>query len=196
MGEASEHALDIVQPRHQLQWNLRWNSFDAFHNQHVNFLDLVMPPHLPEHALVTLLRQCFITPRCQTPGRQSLNSILCRSRALHTTPSRQQPRSGQLTKFKESATTYNEKSIGANGNDTAPEIAVLGGGITGLAAAHYLTRELPRAKITIYEGSDRLGGWMKSQRIDVGTGDVVFEQGPRTLRPNPPAGLVTLDIVR
>ena len=74
-------------------------------------------------------------------------------------------------------------------------VAVLGGGITGLASAHYLTRELPNAKITIYEGSDRLGGWLKSKQVNIGNGTVVFEQGPRTLRPSTPAGLVTLELV-
>ena len=75
-------------------------------------------------------------------------------------------------------------------------IAVLGGGITGLASAHYLTRELPNAKITLYEGSDRLGGWLRSKQINIGNGTVVFEQGPRTLRPSTSAAMVTLDMVR
>lgn len=154
-----------------------------------------MPPHLPEHALVTLLRQCFTTPRCQTVRRQSITTVLRSSRTLHTSLPRRHPRSTQSTRSKASAIGINGGLIDANGNATAPQIAILGGGITGLAAAHYLTRELPQAEITIYEGSERLGGWMKSQRIDIGTGAVVFEQGPRTLRPNPPAGLVTLDIV-
>ncbi|KJY01376.1 protoporphyrinogen oxidase like protein [Zymoseptoria brevis] len=64
------------------------------------------------------------------------------------------------------------------------DVAVLGGGITGLAAAHYLTREHPRAKVTLYEASDRVGGWVSSKRADVHDGTVLFEGGPRTLRPN------------
>ena len=64
------------------------------------------------------------------------------------------------------------------------DVAVLGGGITGLACAYYLTRELPRAKITIYEASDRLGGWLSSTRVPVKDGSVLFEAGPRTLRPS------------
>lgn len=66
-----------------------------------------------------------------------------------------------------------------HGND----IAILGGGITGLASAYYLTKELPRAKITVYEASDRLGGWLSSKRVPVKDGSVLFEAGPRTLRP-------------
>ncbi|EGP86679.1 uncharacterized protein MYCGRDRAFT_43963 [Zymoseptoria tritici IPO323] len=64
------------------------------------------------------------------------------------------------------------------------DVAVLGGGITGLAAAHYVTREHPRAKVTLYEASDRVGGWVSSKRADVHDGTVLFEGGPRTLRPN------------
>ncbi|KAL8771921.1 MAG: hypothetical protein Q9209_002859 [Squamulea sp. 1 TL-2023] len=74
-------------------------------------------------------------------------------------------------------------------------IAVLGGGITGLASAYYLAQQLPRAQITLLEGSSRLGGWLHSKQIDTGTGKIVFEQGPRTLRPSRPNGWVTLDLV-
>ena len=63
------------------------------------------------------------------------------------------------------------------------DIAVLGGGITGLATAYFLTQQLPRAKITIYESGDRIGGWLSSKRVDVQGGNVLFEAGPRTLRP-------------
>lgn len=64
------------------------------------------------------------------------------------------------------------------------DVAILGGGITGLACAYYLIRELPKAKITIYEASDRLGGWLSSTRVPVRDGSVLFEAGPRTLRPS------------
>ena len=77
----------------------------------------------------------------------------------------------------------------------ATDIAVLGGGITGLASAYYLSRLLPDAKITLFEASTRLGGWLHSKQVNVGNGKVVFEQGPRNLRPTNPNGLVTLDLV-
>lgn len=63
------------------------------------------------------------------------------------------------------------------------DIAVLGGGITGLATAYFLTQQLPKAKITVYEASDRIGGWLSSKRVEVEGGSVLFEAGPRTLRP-------------
>lgn len=82
-----------------------------------------------------------------------------------------------------------------NVNHEATDVAVLGGGITGLASAYFLSRSLPNAKITLFEASPRLGGWLHSKRIDVGNGSVVFEQGPRNLRPTAPNGLITLDLV-
>jgi oxygen-dependent protoporphyrinogen oxidase len=90
---------------------------------------------------------------------------------------------------------YVTRSSTSNINQEATDIAVLGGGITGLASAYYLSRSLPHAKITLLEASSRLGGWLHSQSVDVGTGNVVFEQGPRNLRPSNPNGLITLDLV-
>lgn len=80
-------------------------------------------------------------------------------------------------------------------NHDPKNIAILGGGITGLASAYYLSKELPSASITLYEASDRMGGWLQSKHVNVGNGKIVFEQGPRTLRPRTPAGLVTLGLV-
>ena len=77
-----------------------------------------------------------------------------------------------------------------------PDVAVLGGGITGLSTAYYLKKHLPAAtRIVLFEASSRLGGWLNSTFVDVGNGKVVFEGGPRTLRPTIPNGLVTLDLV-
>ncbi|KAF9775342.1 hypothetical protein IL306_006553 [Fusarium sp. DS 682] len=64
--------------------------------------------------------------------------------------------------------------------------AVLGGGLTGLTAAYYLAKKLPStAKITLYESSDRLGGWIKTDRVPVDiegkSGIVSFERGARSL---------------
>jgi hypothetical protein len=77
-----------------------------------------------------------------------------------------------------------------------PNIAVLGGGITGLASAYFLTQEFPNAKITLFEAKETLGGWVKSTKIDVGDGEVMFESGPRSLRPQAPAGTIALKLVR
>ncbi|CAN8098950.1 unnamed protein product [Discula destructiva] len=68
------------------------------------------------------------------------------------------------------------------------DIAVLGGGLTGLTTAYYLTRFHPAAKITIYESDDRLGGWIDTERVQVKTQDgkdatISFERGARTVAP-------------
>nr|POE93473.1 protoporphyrinogen oxidase [Quercus suber] len=63
--------------------------------------------------------------------------------------------------------------------------AILGGGITGLATAYYITKFMPGTKVTIYEASDRIGGWLLSKRVPVNDGSIIFEAGPRTLRPTP-----------
>ncbi|KAI9824856.1 MAG: oxygen-dependent protoporphyrinogen oxidase [Thelocarpon impressellum] len=75
------------------------------------------------------------------------------------------------------------------------DIAVIGGGITGLASAFSLSRELPEARITLYEAGSRMGGWVHTKQMNVADGTVVFEQGPRTLRPGLPNGLVTLEMI-
>lgn len=74
------------------------------------------------------------------------------------------------------------------------DVAVLGGGITGLAAAYYLTRELPHAKVTIYEAQDRLGGWLDSKRVPVHDGTVLFEAATRSIRPQA-NGVLTASLV-
>lgn len=82
-----------------------------------------------------------------------------------------------------------------SGPTVVKDVAVLGGGITGLATAHYLSKEFKDAKITLYESKNTLGGWMKSKVMDVGNGKVIFESGPRSLRPQPPNGTLSLRLV-
>jgi protoporphyrinogen oxidase len=79
--------------------------------------------------------------------------------------------------------------------DDSTNIAIIGGGITGLASAHYLLQYLPNANITLYEASDRMGGWLQSKHVNIGDGKIVFEQGPRNLRPKTTSGLATLEMV-
>ncbi|KAL2199186.1 hypothetical protein P885DRAFT_58590 [Corynascus similis CBS 632.67] len=67
-------------------------------------------------------------------------------------------------------------------------IAILGGGLTGLTTAWYLTRLLPDAKITIYEANKRLGGWIDTEKFQVKTPDgeegiVHFERAARMVKP-------------
>ena len=66
-------------------------------------------------------------------------------------------------------------------------LAVLGGGITGLAAAHR-ARERARAegralRVTLYEASARLGGVIGTRRQD----DFILEEGPDSILTEKPA---------
>ncbi|MEO8602037.1 MAG: protoporphyrinogen oxidase [bacterium] len=68
-------------------------------------------------------------------------------------------------------------------------LAVIGGGITGLATAHRLV-ELGRAagrplEVRLYEASARLGGVIASQRV----GDFLIESGPDSFLSEKPAAL-------
>lgn len=71
-------------------------------------------------------------------------------------------------------------------------VAVLGGGIGGLAAAHYLRKSSPHTKVLLLESSSRLGGWLWSTRRSDGA---VFELGPRGVRPVGAVGRNTLNLV-
>jgi protoporphyrinogen/coproporphyrinogen III oxidase len=67
-------------------------------------------------------------------------------------------------------------------------IAVLGGGITGLASAFHLSRRFPTSLVTLLEKENRFGGWVKSDRVEVedkggNRASLLLEAGPRTLRP-------------
>jgi NAD(P)-binding Rossmann-like domain len=70
----------------------------------------------------------------------------------------------------------------ARPNPKAKNIAVVGGGVTGLASAYNLSKALPDARITLFEAKKKLGGWLESELIGVDDGEVLFEWGPRTLR--------------
>src|SRR4051794_33439339 len=53
-------------------------------------------------------------------------------------------------------------------------IAVVGGGIAGLAAAHRLTKLDPSLDITLFESEPRLGGKIKTDSIE----GYIVEAGP------------------
>lgn len=71
---------------------------------------------------------------------------------------------------------------------------ILGGGISGLSAAHRLLQKVSNARdITVVEKTSRLGGWIQSKCYEDGT---VFELGPRGLRPATLSGRSSLELVR
>ncbi|CAJ0753012.1 6336_t:CDS:2 [Entrophospora sp. SA101] len=70
---------------------------------------------------------------------------------------------------------------------------IVGGGISGLTTAWCLARYAPSTtKITLLEASNRFGGWIESKRV--GNHQILFEQGPRTIRPAGIGGLLILDM--
>ncbi|NXW88443.1 PPOX oxidase, partial [Alopecoenas beccarii] len=73
-----------------------------------------------------------------------------------------------------------------------PTVAVVGGGISGLAACYHLTRGPSPPKVLLLEASARLGGWLQSTRTPDGA---VFEHGPRGIRPGGAVGADTLHMV-
>ncbi|XP_069336429.1 protoporphyrinogen oxidase isoform X2 [Eulemur rufifrons] len=71
-------------------------------------------------------------------------------------------------------------------------VVVLGGGISGLAASYHLSRAPYPPKVVLVEGSERLGGWIRSVR---GRDGAIFELGPRGIRPAGALGARTLLMV-
>lgn len=67
---------------------------------------------------------------------------------------------------------------------------VLGGGISGLSAAYYLSKSV-KSPISLFESSDRIGGWIKSTQQP----GYIFESGPRTIRPGGIKGKNTLQLI-
>ena len=64
-------------------------------------------------------------------------------------------------------------------------IAVIGGGITGLSAAHRCVSKEATAEVVLYESSSRLGGIIHTQHQD----DYLLELGPDSFITNKPGGV-------
>lgn len=76
-----------------------------------------------------------------------------------------------------------------------PTTAVLGGGLSGLCSAYFLSRALPAShRIVVLEKSKRFGGWIET--IHQEQNGITFETGPRSIRPVGLPGLLTLQVVR
>ncbi len=66
-----------------------------------------------------------------------------------------------------------EKPLPTTSSNPPTNYAVVGGGISGLAAAYRLSKLAPNARLTLLEGSDRLGGVLDTHRAD----GILFERG-------------------
>lgn len=71
-----------------------------------------------------------------------------------------------------------------------PRVVIIGGGISGLATAHYLRRSLGDAlELTVIEGSQRLGGKIATERF----GGHLIDCGPDALLVQPPVMVALID---
>lgn len=59
-------------------------------------------------------------------------------------------------------------------------ILIVGGGIAGLSAAYYASRNIPDARITLIESSNHWGGKITTDRVDFEQGQFIIEGGPDT----------------
>ncbi|MGA9836422.1 MAG: protoporphyrinogen oxidase [Gemmatimonadaceae bacterium] len=64
-------------------------------------------------------------------------------------------------------------------------VAIIGGGISGLAALEHLTRIAPSLHVTLLESSARLGGHIRTER----SGDFLLEAGPDVILGAKPAAV-------
>lgn len=133
-------------------------------------------------------------------GSRAASSVAASSTSWHWPRQRQ----GTGRSHHSSNTAVRAYATAQSRNALPQDIAVLGGGLTGLTTAHYLTKLLPSANITIYEKSGRLGGWIDTEKPQVKlpsgqVGHAVLERGGRMLRASRHAvydELVFLDLVR
>ena len=70
--------------------------------------------------------------------------------------------------------------------------SIVGGGVSGLSAAYYLAKHVNPSLITVYEASNRVGGWIEATKTEDGH---IYEHGPRTIRPAGKQGANTLRLI-
>jgi len=66
-----------------------------------------------------------------------------------------------------------------------PSVVIVGGGITGLATAHYVRRLRPETKITLLERAARVGGNIRTEQVR----EFVLDAGPDSFLRTKPAAL-------
>ena len=72
-----------------------------------------------------------------------------------------------------------------------PRVAIVGGGIAGLATAHAVRALAPETDIVVLEARDRIGGSIRSEHVD----GYLCENGPDGFLDNAPATLAFIDAV-
>ncbi len=72
-------------------------------------------------------------------------------------------------------------------------IAIIGGGIGGLATAWHLRQRLPTASITVHDAAPRFGGVIATHHDPFAGGELVLEAGPDSIVSSKPAGLALIN---
>lgn len=160
-----------------------------------------LPASLPSRVCLSTQNHSRLVLRSSPSARRGLS---CRRGILAhaTTRESQRQRPGQ-SPCRSDLRRY--ATAAEAGVQLPKDIAILGGGLTALTTAYYLTRFHPSANVTIYEAADRVGGWIDTERVDVKTqkgehATVSFERGARTVAPQSSLGrwedFVLFDLVR
>ena len=71
------------------------------------------------------------------------------------------------------------------GKPRPPRVVIIGGGIAGLAAAHYLAQSSTPVQVSLLEREPQLGGKLRTERID----DFLLEAGPDSFLSAKPRGV-------
>lgn len=187
--------------RHLSTVNDERRAFDGTHTPHTPFhpsflADMPFSRHVAP-AISPLRRLCV--SRCVAGRRQlsiSSQSRLPALQSYYASSSSPIPRcvisSISPSKQRLYSSSSSSPTPTSDNNDYPKRIAIIGGGISGLASAHFISKAYPKSQITVFEKEGRVGGWVMSERIEVneegreskgGKDSVLFEYGARTLRP-------------
>ena len=152
-----------------------------------------MVPQLSSQGVrIALSRVHCCTPRCQ-PWRASSSTTARLPTATRRALAIEQQHNNRASRRRGYATTTGTTAAPINVQKNRPKhVAVIGGGLTGLSTAWFLTKFMPEAKVTVYEGSGRMGGWIDTEEhaveIPGATGEkkhgvIRFERGARLVQP-------------
>ena len=77
--------------------------------------------------------------------------------------------------------------------DRTVDVAIVGGGIAGLALAWRLRQSAPHLDVVLLEASERTGGKILSERVNANGGSFLIEGGPDALLAQKPEALALID---
>lgn len=75
------------------------------------------------------------------------------------------------------------------------ELCVIGGGLSGLSLAYFVSKSRPDINVRVLEAKDTVGGYMESKPQQIENEQTVFEFGPRTLLPSHPGTVIAVQLI-